>query len=68
MSAPVRHYRDEQDSRLPQRLRNAGLNALDLRRAKASKGTLVLGAAEPGANGTLQVVDGSTDGWSAFSA
>lgn len=57
----------DQDSRLPQWLRNAGLDTFNLRRAKASKGTFVLGAAEPWSHGTLEVRDGSTDRWFAFS-
>lgn len=65
---PPSSKRTRSNSRLPQWLRNARLDTLDLRRAKASKSALVLWAAEARSHGTLKVSNGSTDGGLAFSA
>ena len=54
------------NSRLTQRLRDARFHVLDLGRAKAGEGALVLGATEARADGALEVGNGSSDGGSAL--
>lgn len=54
------------NSRLTQRLGDARFHTLDLGRAEAGEGALVLGATEARADGTLEVGNGSSNGGSAL--